>query len=561
MIELSVIIPTYNRRAILERCLSALFAQQDVGGAWEIVVVDDGSSDGTADRVAELSAPCDLRVVRQTNQGAGAARNHGARLARGRVLLFLDDDIQAEPALVAEHLRAHRGQRGIVGLGRLTLHVDGRPNPFARYYRTYWDEHYARLAREPEAVAYRDCFGGNLSVERHAFLRVRGFAADLPRYHDIELGYRLAGDGLRFVYLPGAVGGQIHLKDARTFVREFERAGGVGPTLYERHPDILSQLLLGAYDSAPLVERVIRGALLSLGAPLWPTWLLDPVLSRARGRSWYRFLMRYAYWRGAQRAVRDRATWRRLTRGPLILVYHAVGTDDEPASTFVVPRRTFARQMRWLGARGYTMLSLDDYLAMRREHRLPPPRSAIVTFDDAYVDTATIAHPILAGLGIPATVFVVTGRVGGTNDWSNDPALVGRPLLGWDAVRGLAARATTIGAHGRTHADLTDLPPDRLRDEVGGSRADLERELGSPPEAFAYPYGRTDPAVRAAIKDAGFAVGLTTESRPNGPSVSNLAFARMEIYGTATFFGFAVGIWLGDASWLRDLAWLERLFP
>lgn len=314
MIELSVVIPTYNRWRILERCLSTVFAQREVGGAWEIVVVDDGSSDGTADRVMRLSAPCELRVVRQANQGAGAARNHGTRLARGRVLLFLDDDMLARPGLVAEHRRAHSEQRGIVGLGRYGLHVDGRPDPFARYYRTYWDEHYERLTRDPDAVAYRDCFGGNLSVERDAFLRVGGFAEDLPRYHDIELGYRLAGGGLRFVYLPRAIGDQIHLKDVRAFVREHERGGTVGPTLYQRHPEILSSLILGAYNAAPPVERMVRRALLALGAPIWPAWLLDPVLSRVQGRSWYRFLMRYAYWRGAKRAVRDRGLWRRLTR-------------------------------------------------------------------------------------------------------------------------------------------------------------------------------------------------------------------------------------------------------
>lgn len=550
MIELSVVIPTYNRRAILQRCLSALFAQRHPGGAWEIVVVDDGSSDGTADLVAGLRAPCDLRIVRQANSGAGVARNHGARVARGRVLLFLDDDIVADPGLVAAHLRAHREQRGIIGLGRLTLHVDGRPDPFARYYRTYWREHYARLARDPEAVAYRDCFGGNLSVERDAFFRVGGFATDLPRNHDIELGYRLAGDGLCFLYLPGAVGSQIHLKNARTFVHEHERNGELGPTLSQRHPDTLPALILGAYDAAPLIERVVRGALLALGAPIWPAWLLDPGLSRVVGRSWYRFLMRYAYWRGARRAVRDRGTWGQLTRGPVILAYHAVGTDDEPASRFVVPRRTFARQMRWLRARGYTMLSLGDYLAMRREHRLSPQRSVIVTFDDAYVDTAAVAHPILVRLGIPATVFVVTGKVGGTNDWSAEPALVDRPLLGWDAIRGLAARGMTIGAHGRTHADLTDLAPDRLPGEIGGSLADLERELGSPPIAFAYPYGRSDRAVRAAVLEAGFAVGLTTEPRPSGPSESDLALPRMEVYGTAPFLQFILGIRIGDTSWL-----------
>jgi glycosyltransferase involved in cell wall biosynthesis len=557
VIELSVVIPTYSRRAILERCLTRLFAQEGVADAWEIVVVDDGSTDGTAEWVESLDAPCDVRVIRQANQGAGAARNHGASEARGRTLLFVDDDILAEPGLIAEHIRAHRDESDVVGLGRLTLQIDGRPDPFARYWQMYWDEHYERLAEARDTVAYRDCFGGNLSIERERFLGVGGFATDLPRYHDIELGLRLARDGARFVYLPAAIGSQIHLKDDRSFAREFELAGSVGPMLAERHPDILEHLILGAYESAPLIERLIRGALLRAGAPTWPVRLLNPVFSRIRTRAWYRVNLRYAYWRGVHRAIGGSDFWQRLTRGPLILAYHAMGSDDEPGSTFVVQRRMFVRQMRWLKSRGYSTLSLEAYRQMRREHRLPPARSVIVTFDDGYVDTATIAQPILDRLAIPATVFVVTAKVGGTNDWSSDPAIAGRPLLDWDAIRVLAAQGVSIGAHGRTHADLTTLSTDALRDEICGSRADVERELGVAPEDFTYPYWLSSPAAEAIVVEAGFGAGLTTAPFPSGPYHSDGAFPRMEVYGTSRFATFVVGIWIRDLSWLPDLTGLK----
>jgi glycosyltransferase involved in cell wall biosynthesis len=558
VIELSVVIPTYNRRAILERCLTHLFAQTRIHDAWEIVVVDDGSTDGSAERVATLAAPCDLRVIRQANQGAGAARNHGATEAQGRILLFVDDDILTEPGLVAEHIRAHRQDAGIVGLGRLTLALDGSADRFANYWQSYWDEHYARLAGQPKAVAYRDCFGGNLSVEREMFLRVGGFATDLPRYHDIELGFRLAREGARFVYLPDAIGGQLNLKDDRSFAREFELAGRVGPTLAARHPEILKHLILGAYESAPLPERMVRGVLLQLGGPTWPVRLLHPIMSRWRPRAWYRVNLRYAYWRGARRAIRDEGLWRRLTRGPLILTYHAIGADDERASAFVVQRRMFARQMKWLRARGYSFLSLDAYRELRQHGRLPPSRSIIVTFDDAYVDLARIALPILAQFDIPATAFVVTEKVGGTNDWSSDPGLAGRRLLDWDAIRALVASGVSIGAHGRTHADLTTLSSDAIRVEVIGSRADLQRELGVAPEEFAYPFGPSTPAVEAIVREAGFSVGLTTESAPSGPSHSNLAYPRMEVEGRSRFLSFVIGIWIGDMTWFRNMFALQR---
>ena len=100
--DVSVIIPTYNNGGVLARTLGALLTQTFPPDRYEIVIIDDGSTDGTAEMVGRLRGPVAIRYVAQPKSGRAAARNLGARVARGRILLFLDSDFFADPALVAE---------------------------------------------------------------------------------------------------------------------------------------------------------------------------------------------------------------------------------------------------------------------------------------------------------------------------------------------------------------------------------------------------------------------------------------------------------------------------
>src|SRR4051794_16984379 len=131
MIELSVIIPTYNRANLLRRCLEALFCQTQPLETYEIVVVVDGSTDGTREMLAGLKPPCTLRVFYQANAGVGAARNHGIAQACGRYCLFLDDDIIADRGLVMAHLLAHHAGDGRVVLGHLEIALPRSADGFA----------------------------------------------------------------------------------------------------------------------------------------------------------------------------------------------------------------------------------------------------------------------------------------------------------------------------------------------------------------------------------------------------------------------------------------------
>lgn len=187
---------------------------------------------------------------------------------------------------------------------------------------------------------------------------------------------------------------------------------------------------------------------------------------------------------------------------PLILMYHSVADVPDPADDphllSVSPRR-FAAHMTWLYGRGLRGVGVDELLAAIRGSRA---RGLVgITFDDGYADLVDGALPALRTFGFGATVFVVAGRLGMTNDWDDTPP---RPLLDAAGIRRLADAGIEIGSHSTTHAALTGAGHRVLEAEVADSRNRLAEVVGAPVTGFAYPYGVMDGAARAAVRGAGY---------------------------------------------------------
>jgi peptidoglycan/xylan/chitin deacetylase (PgdA/CDA1 family) len=170
----------------------------------------------------------------------------------------------------------------------------------------------------------------------------------------------------------------------------------------------------------------------------------------------------------------------------------------------VTPRQ-LAGHLDLLARRRFQPLTLAA--AARRLHagRPLPRRPVVLTFDDGCRCFADHALPVLARRGVVATLFAVSGLVGADNRWDADAGERCERLLDADGLRRAAAAGMEIGCHGATHADLSRLDDDAaLAAETGGARRDLEVLLGQPVETFCYPYGRTSPAARRAVRGAGF---------------------------------------------------------
>lgn len=178
-----------------------------------------------------------------------------------------------------------------------------------------------------------------------------------------------------------------------------------------------------------------------------------------------------------------------------VVLYHHVG-DARPGtyeSLTVTPER-FQRQVAWLVRRGYRSLTVEELRRWKHERRRRPARRLLITFDDAYADIADAALPILCAAGLSAVVFVPTGCIGETNRWDSDMEGVHRVMTARQ-IQEWSERGIEFGAHTRNHVDLTRLAEAEARQEMAGSRADLEAIVDRPVTLFAYPYGHYDPRV------------------------------------------------------------------
>lgn len=206
-IKLSVIVPTYNRLEQLKRVLSGLENQTAPFEQFEVVVISDGSKDGTEEYVCNRQTSLELYLSSQANQGVAAARNSGLAQARGEIVLFLDDDIVPTPTLLEEHIGWHdkHGDQVVV-IGPMLTPPDYNMSPWVRWEQDKLTEQYqAMLNGEWEATA-RQFYTGNISLRRCHLIQVGGFDPTFRRAEDVELAYRLMALGLRFLFNPQAIG-------------------------------------------------------------------------------------------------------------------------------------------------------------------------------------------------------------------------------------------------------------------------------------------------------------------------------------------------------------------
>lgn len=194
-VDLSVVIPTFNRCERLTRVLDRLADQHLVADGepftFEVIVVSDGSTDGTEEMLADCDPPFPLVVRTQANAGPGAARNAGIAEARAEVVVFIDDDVMPEPGCLAAHLVRHRAEEDLVVIGPMLTPTDVEQTPWIRWEQHQLEKQYRRFERQPIAHA-RQFYTGNASARTAALRRAGGFDTTLRRNEDVELAFRLA---------------------------------------------------------------------------------------------------------------------------------------------------------------------------------------------------------------------------------------------------------------------------------------------------------------------------------------------------------------------------------
>jgi peptidoglycan/xylan/chitin deacetylase (PgdA/CDA1 family) len=182
-------------------------------------------------------------------------------------------------------------------------------------------------------------------------------------------------------------------------------------------------------------------------------------------------------------------------------MYHRL-TAQTGAHPLSLATGRFRRQLALLRSLGYRSLSPLALADRVRRGQPAPPRSVVITFDDGYLDTLTVALPALREFGFTATCYIVPGAVGGASTWTERA-----PLMDWAGVQAWRAAGMEVGSHSLSHADLTRVDGARLRAEVADSKAWLEDRLGFGIDSFVYPFNRVDDRAIQAVEEAGYAAG------------------------------------------------------
>jgi len=251
IVDASIIIPAYNRRDRLEGTLRALEAIDYPQDAFEVVLVDDGSEDGTGRFFQQCSYPFQFHCLRhRVNRGRSAARNSGIRKARGRIVVFLDDDMQAVPNLLREHLNYHRNAYRTVVLGNIRY----APGIAATALIRYLDSRGVHKLRAGDPIPFRYFSAGNVSMDREFLIQAGLFDERFRSFggEDLELGYRLSRNGARFVFSPSALAYRFDYRDIPATCRAMEVFGRESlPVLLQIHPglgEMFALHRLGAAD-------------------------------------------------------------------------------------------------------------------------------------------------------------------------------------------------------------------------------------------------------------------------------------------------------------------------
>jgi glycosyltransferase involved in cell wall biosynthesis len=373
MLKLSVVIPTFNRRKVLERTLPYLLAQDLPPSDYEVIIVMDGSTDGTVELLREWKPKCAFRVLETANRGPSAARNEGIRAAVGRVVLFLDDDLLCVPDLLRQHCELHADGEPRVVRGP-TYIAPGSVNSLIRFrFERGYKDSYASLSptvefRYPDdiksSVAVLSSMA-NSSMPRELLLACGGFDEKIRAAEDLELGLRLWKMRVPFRFEPSAIAREFYVKTSPQYLKWQERTMAAGDwRVTQKHPEYRPYSLLAPFAETNTIKKWLRNFLMR--APVSPAPLLIAPLYFERSLCRFGWFRKTATWLmiSAGRIMRLRSSLRVVgscdvlrngfDRKLTVLMYHQVGPlrPGTIPSLTVAPEQ-FERQLRWLKKRGY----------------------------------------------------------------------------------------------------------------------------------------------------------------------------------------------------------------
>lgn len=280
--DVSIIIPTYNRVEILLPSLLNLNCQRYPFDKFEVIVVDDGSSDDTRNKIKTIKNDLHyaLHYIKQEKSGPAVARNKGIKQANADILLFTGDDILLNENLLAEHLKLHKKYGNIAVLGFVDWSNKIEISDFMRFLSPNGFQFRYGNIKDVNNCGFQHFYTSNISLNKEWFKNDL-FDEDFScaNLEDTELGYRLEKKGLRIMLNEDAIGYHVHQIDLYYFCQRMKLTGKTSLLLLKKHPELRSIFLPGGFQSVFLAHIALR--------------LLLPLLKFNNGLYWRALLTTY----------------------------------------------------------------------------------------------------------------------------------------------------------------------------------------------------------------------------------------------------------------------------
>jgi glycosyltransferase involved in cell wall biosynthesis len=309
--RVSVVIPTYERCGSLGRLLRALCRQTIPSHAYEVIVIVDGSTDGTRELLERFDTPYALTWRWQQNGGRAAACNAGIRLCQSPLVVLLDDDMEPAPGCLEAHIACHADGvlRAVMGAAPMVV-TPGSP-AVVEYVGRKFNRHLAMLATAGHRLSLRSFYSGNLSVPRRVLEDVGGFDEAFTVYgnEDLELSCRLRAAGADILFSGAPLAHQHYDKTFAELARDNISKGITAVLLARKHPAMFTELKLAAHNRGSLKRRLALDALVAL-TRVWPRVVafvtsaigLSPRLRNEGQDRAYAFVLDYFFMVGATNA-------------------------------------------------------------------------------------------------------------------------------------------------------------------------------------------------------------------------------------------------------------------
>lgn len=316
-LDVSIIIPTYNRKDSLRETLTSLVQQTWPTDCFEVIVVDDGSTDGT-EKVAGEAFPFTLRYIRQTNQGDAAARNWGAQVSRADILVFLDDDVLVESDYLTGIVHGHATSPKRIVMGTMRPWIEDTSSPFQSIHTQ------TGLSSTTARPMFLQLCSNNMSLRRDAYFSLGmmqglGFHGS-DMWCDVDFAYRAYQQGFEFLRSPTAVcyHRDYTARSLSSCAKRMETAARRAVILFQKYPELLSCIpmfhdkipIAWRQDPPRLIARKLARHVASSRPALWGMEQIVSILEQRYPspvllRPFYRWIIGGHIFRGYRQGLRE----------------------------------------------------------------------------------------------------------------------------------------------------------------------------------------------------------------------------------------------------------------